>query len=244
MSRARLDQHRALWQRKTSLRLAYRVWFDMLLERVPRGALVVEVGAGPGALGDYARHARPDLRWWATDLTPVPWNDVAADAHALPFASGSVDALVGFDVVHHLAAPAAFLGEASRVLRPGGRLTTVEPWVTALSYPVFRWFHREGCTLGIDPWRPFGDAGKDAFDGDAALPRALVQGWRDRAGGLGFHAPQVRVLNGFAYLLSLGYQGPSLLPPWAAPALMRLDRWLAPAARWLGVRGLLTWERA
>jgi len=52
---------------------------------------------------------------------------VTADATRLPFADGSFDAILIRDVLHHVADIAAVLGEARRVLRPGGKLTLVEP---------------------------------------------------------------------------------------------------------------------
>ncbi len=51
----------------------------------------------------------------------------AADATALPFASSSFDAVLIRDLLHHLPTPSLALAEARRVLRPGGRLTLIEP---------------------------------------------------------------------------------------------------------------------
>jgi SAM-dependent methyltransferase len=45
-----------------------------------------------------------------------------ADAEALPFAEGSFDAIVSNFGVHHFPDPVRALGEARRVLRPGGRI--------------------------------------------------------------------------------------------------------------------------
>jgi SAM-dependent methyltransferase len=240
-----LHEHRQLWARKPALAAVYAVWFDALLEELPTAARVLEVGAGPGFLGEHARRDRPDLRWLASDLVATPWNDVAADALALPLRDASLDRIVGLDVLHHLAAPGDFLRESARVLRPGGQLALVEPWVTPLSFPVYRWLHQEGCSLGLDPWHPFAaGSGKQPFDGDAAVPWRLVRvasttQWR----ALGFEPPALRRLNGFAYLLSLGFRGASLLPLALVPALRGLDRASQPLAALTGMRALLRWER-
>jgi hypothetical protein len=126
-------------------------------------------------------------------------------------------------------------------------VAAVEPWVTPLSFPVYRWLHQEGCRPRLDPWQPFGDAtpdGKDPFQGDAAVVWSLVRKtsqaqWQR----LGFELPRVTVLNGFAYLLTLGFRPGSLLPRRLAPLLIGLDRWTAPLARWTGLRALVVWTR-
>jgi SAM-dependent methyltransferase len=211
---------------------------------VPEGGRALEVGAGPGVLGDYAR-ARAGRRMVSADLVAAPWNDAVADAHRLPFGAASFDAVLALDVVHHLADPAGFFGECARVLRDGGRVAVVEPWITPLSYPIYRWLHQEGCRSGLDPWRPFGSAeDKQPFDGDGGVFHQLVRStpperWR----ALGLCPPRVRLMNGLAYLLSLGYRRLSLLPRPLAPALMALDRWLLPAAPLTALRAVVVWER-
>ncbi len=51
----------------------------------------------------------------------------AADAHCLPFAEGTFDKIVAFEVLHHMERVAEVLSELSRVLKPGGQLFTLEP---------------------------------------------------------------------------------------------------------------------
>jgi SAM-dependent methyltransferase len=246
MTVARLAEHARIWKDKPELRLVYSVWFDALLSEAAPGSRVIEVGAGPGVFADYARGRRADLRWVATDLAPAPWNDVIADAQRLPFRSGSADVVLGVDILHHLAQPRPFFAEAARVLRPKGCLALVEPWVTPLSFPVYRFLHPEDCADPVDPWRPFSAGqGKELFDGNAAVPRALVRETRaEEWGDLGLEAPRTELINGFAYLLSLGFRRRSMLPLAAAPAAMWLDRRLRPLARLAGLRARLVWKRA
>jgi len=245
MSLERLREHRRTWAEKPVLAAVYEPWFAALLGQAPAGARVLEIGAGPGFLREHAARRRPDLRWIATDIIGTPWNDVAADGTRLPFADGAFEAVLCLDLLHHLARPRDFFVETARVLAPGGRLAAVEPWVTPLSYPIYRWTHEEGCDLGIDPWAPFGTGPKEAFEGNGALAWRVVRGGSDAEwAAMGLGSPRVRRLNAFGYLLSLGFRRGSLLPRPLAP----LARWIDGATRALApltaMRALVVWDKA
>jgi ubiquinone/menaquinone biosynthesis C-methylase UbiE len=243
LSRDRLLEHRRLWRRKPELAAVYGAWFAPLLDGIPPGTRVLEVGAGPGFLAEAARARRPELRWTATDLLATPWTDVAADAGRLPLATGGVGAVVGIDVLHHLPKPADFFREAARVLGGIGELRLVEPWITPLGWLVYRFFHQEDCRLRVDPWDPFPGPDKDSFDGNAAIPWLLQRRtpeWEWRR--LGFEPPRRRRLNAFAYLLSLGFREASLLPPGALRPLLAFDRGTGPLSALFGLRALLIWS--
>ncbi len=226
MSLDLLREHRRVFSEKGVLADVYGVWFDRLLEGLPQNARVLEAGAGPGLFAPHARRVRPDLVWVALDLIETAWNDIVADAQILPFRDATFDAVVGVDFVHHLSTPLEFFREVARVLKPGGELRVVEPWVSPFSYPIYRFLHQEGATLGLDPARPFKKGNSKApFDGDAGVTRAIARKV-DRAVwlGAGFSgSPEFSPLNGFAYLLSLGFKAGSLLPRFLVRPMIRLD---------------------
>ncbi|RXK49268.1 class I SAM-dependent methyltransferase [Halorientalis pallida] len=75
---------------------------------VPTG---VVVDAAPGMLAEARDHGVAGVR---------------GDASRLPVGDESVDAVLILDALHHMATPRAVLGEAARVLRPGGVLVCLE----------------------------------------------------------------------------------------------------------------------
>src|SRR5581483_7451274 len=141
-----LATHRRIWEAKPNLRDAYARYHDMLLEACPRDARVLELGCGIGTLAARARE-RGYGRWIASDILATESAHVRCDGTRLPFATASLERIAFVDVLHHLAAPLVFFAEAARVLAPGGEIVAIEPWITPLSYPIYRWIHHEGCDL-------------------------------------------------------------------------------------------------
>src|SRR5215212_7620804 len=105
---ARFADHRRAWASNPALRLLYQRWYGRIKDQLPASGPWVEIGSGPG----FAREFIPALM--LTDVVQAPWHDRQVDAGALPFEPAGLGALVLFDVLHHLPAPARFLAEAQR----------------------------------------------------------------------------------------------------------------------------------
>lgn len=180
------------------LREVYASVFRTLAGLIPDvGGAVVEIGAG-SALG---RTWIPGLI--CTDIVPAGELDAVVDAQQLPFAPGSLRAIVVKDGLHHLPDVAAFLDEAVRCLTPGGAVLMCEPYWGPLARLVYTRLHPEP----YDPARPeWHFTSGSAWDSNQALPWILLR--RDRAR---LHArwPHLRVREiatavGPSYLLSGG----------------------------------------
>jgi len=230
--------HRTTWARKPALRGVYDRWFAALHEACASASPIVELGCGPGFFKD--RH--PDLI--ATDAIANPHADAVVEAAALPFGSGRVGGLVLLDVFHHLPRPLAFLEEAARVLRPGGRVAMIEPWVGLAGRLFYRWIHHEDCDLRVDPAAPWGGDRKGAMEGNAALPYLYFgpHGELDRL-GLPLRIVRREPFAALPWLLSGGFQPGGVLPGSLLPAAERLDRLLSAVPRLTALRCLLVIER-
>lgn len=218
--------YRALWQSKPVLRKIYNDLYGQIAERLRPGR-TLEVGGGSGNLKAFA----PEV--YSSDILPTSWLDVACDAQRLPFASNCMDNIVMMDVLHHIERPVQFLQEATRVLRPGGRILFCEPAITPTSWPVYHWCHPEPVRLSEDPFAAGTlTPGRDPYASNQAIPTLMFMRRKGRANLAsalpGLRLAERRYLSLWAYPLSGGFRRWRLLPNWAPAPLLAVERALLP----------------
>src|SRR4051812_18654936 len=95
----------------------YDEWYGLIRSRIPEGpGGILELGSGAGYFQEFV----PDVI--QSEVFVCRNAHLVADARTLPFADGCLKALVMTDVFHHIPDVRAFLKEAVRCLKPGGRL--------------------------------------------------------------------------------------------------------------------------
>ncbi len=242
------DQHalarlETAWQTKPVLRRIYKEQFyRRLLAHTLPGAPILEIGSGMG----HIREVDPSI--WRSDILPSDGIHAVLDVHELPFAPNTFGSIIGLDVLHHFNTPLHFLKEAARVIRPGGRLVMIEPWITPFSRFVYTYLHQEDCDMQAQPWREdeqFAE-GKLAFDGNPALPYLLIEHGKTQmtAAVPSLRLRSVERFSSLTYLLSMGFKPNSFLPNAAYPLLYGIEEVTRPLWSPLAaLRAMIVWEK-
>jgi SAM-dependent methyltransferase len=199
------------WNRKPLLKILYNDFYRLIAEHLSNlpASQPVELGSG---LGNIKEVIPSCLR---TDLFPNPWIDQVENAYKLSFDDESISDLILTDVFHHLKHPGKALEEFYRVLRKGGRVIMLEPYISLLGLIVYGAIHREpiGLSRKIEWWAPGGWAAED-IDYYAAQGNAtrIFGGNTFRSELKAWQAIKTIRLSALAYAASGGYSGPQLYP--------------------------------
>jgi SAM-dependent methyltransferase len=106
---------------------ASRDAYDKVVTASSNGDLCLSIGGGP-------KRQSPNLT--NLNIGPFPNVDVVADAHVLPYAAVTVDAIYCEAVLEHLQDPATAVQEMFRVLKPGGKVIAITPFMQGFhGYP-------------------------------------------------------------------------------------------------------------
>lgn len=203
---------------KPFLRKIYEEWCRNIAAQFPSHARALELGSGAG----FLKELMPQLI--TSELFSTPGAELVIDARAIAMDEASLDSIVMMDVLHHIPDCSSFFHEASRVVRPGGRIVMIEPWNTTWSRWVYQKLHHEPFRPDVLEWRipitgPLSGA-------NAALPWIIFQ--RDRTLFETRH-PEWRIerihpIMSFAYLFSGGVSLRGLVPGWMYQLVRLLEQ--------------------
>ncbi len=229
-----LAAYECIWNRKVIIRQLYETWYEKIAAELRPGS-IIEVGAGTGNLKRWLKtRGRP---CWTLDILPGKYVDLQADALQMPLAAGSVDNIVMVDALHHFARPLAFLKHAGEVLRPGGRLLLIEPFVSIWGRFVYRYLHHERVDFNFEE----SAASKEAWDGNAAIPALTLARVEREVSNLRIR--HMSYCEFLAYPLSGGFSYRSLLPGPVLLAMHRLEQSRLFQNRTLSLRVIAVLEK-
>lgn len=135
--RTRRDRFLAAARRLLDLQAA-SVWRDLRTELASARGDVLDVGAGAqpyrGLLPTGVRYRAIDSAAVAEDFGYRLPDTEYFEGDRWPVESSSVDLVLATETLEHVPEPAAFLAEARRALRPGGRIVLTVPFAARWHY--------------------------------------------------------------------------------------------------------------
>jgi SAM-dependent methyltransferase len=181
---------------------------------------VVELGSGLGNIREVIPHC---LR---TDLFPNPWIDQIENAYKLSFEDETISDLILTDVFHHLKYPGTALQEWRRVLRKGGRVIMLEPYMSALGLFIYGVPHDEPIAIMKKiEWTAPEDWSPEKIDYYAAQGNAtrVFLGNKFRSKLDGWQTIETMRFSALAYAASGGFSKPQLYPTSMLPWVKKLE---------------------
>jgi SAM-dependent methyltransferase len=220
---ATTDLRRKIISSKPFLKSIYDEWYALLASAVPPGeGGVLELGSGAG----YCEQFIDGLI--TSEVFPCSTAQLVVNAEQMQFPDGSLRAIVFTDVLHHIPDVRRFFAEATRCLRPGGKILMIEPWVTPWSRFIFREFHHEPFLPEAQDWSFASDGPLSGANG--AIPWIVFV--RDHS-QFAAEFPELSIETikpflPFRYLISGGVSMRSLMPGFTHPLWAGFERMLTP----------------
>lgn len=189
---------------------------------------IVELGSG----GGFIKEIMPNVI--TSDILRLPNVNLIFSAQRMPFKERAIDAFLMRDVLHHIGDAEAFLKDADRCLKVGGKIMMIEPSGTIFNQFLYKKFHYE------DFDRRGGWCFKkegNLFSANGALPWVVFCRDRQRFEN---EFPNLKILKiknhtSLRCLLSGGVSMRELAPVWAYTIIKSIEMILSPFNRCLGM---------
>ena len=149
----------------------YLTWLYMKIrEKLNSHQNILEIGAGAGISADFLK----DVEILKTDILSWESNSVLGSINAenLPFKDSEFSNVIAIDVLHHTNSPHSVINESLRVTQLGGRFIIVEPFVSVLSFGIYKLFHHEDTSWRVN-LKYIAEQRYEVFHGDQGISRTL-----------------------------------------------------------------------
>jgi SAM-dependent methyltransferase len=222
--------HKNIIANKVFLKRLYTEWYNKFIQAIPelpRGKMI-ELGSGGGFLKEL------EPRIIATDILPLPSNDLTFSALEMPFENQELSAIFMVDTFHHIPDSRLFLTEADRVLKKDGMIIMIEPANTFWGRFVYKNFHHEPFEPGAGWTIP---ASGPLSGANGALPWIVFQRDFEK---FNTWFPELKLLETnfhtpLMYLLSGGVSFKQLFPDFSYSLFRGTDKFLSSLSRQLSM---------
>ncbi|WP_202406140.1 class I SAM-dependent methyltransferase [Hufsiella ginkgonis] len=127
-------------------------WIRGNLARIPKGARILDAGAGEQQFRKFCGHltyvsqdfAQYDPKEYNSGLQMAAWDygklDIVSDIAAIPEPDHSFDAVMCTEVFEHIVNPREAISEFSRLVKPGGYLLITAPFCSLTHFAPYHYY--------------------------------------------------------------------------------------------------------
>ncbi|MBF0545435.1 MAG: methyltransferase domain-containing protein [Candidatus Riflebacteria bacterium] len=232
------ELRKTIIRNKDFLRQIYLDWYAEIKKNLPKiDGGIVELGSGGGFLSE----SLPELI--TSDVMPLKDLSLIFDARRPPFRNSSLKAIVMLNVLHHIPSVQKFFSSATAILKDGGRIIILEPWLTKTSRWVYKNLHHEPLDEKCIEWElpttgPLSGANE-------ALPWILFHRDRKKFEKLfpEFKIVSINQLMPFSYILSGGVALRSLFPGALYPFIRKIEGYFEKKFKSCGMFAFIILEK-
>ncbi len=211
------------WNEKPLLGMVYRDLFDKMLPFMVDGkdGKTIELGSGIGQIKEILPNCI------TTDMFPNERIDQVESVYDLSFADEELSNVIMLHVFHHLRYPGTALGELYRVIKPGGRVIILEPYISLLGRLVYGPLHHEAIGMkDVIEWDAPMEFSSEDDSYYAAQGNATRIFWKHEIIRAldGWGSVSIKRYSAIPYILSGGYSKPQMYPTWALGIMKGIDK--------------------
>jgi len=225
---------RQIINEKSFLKSIYSEWYSLIMKTFPQSSNVLELGSGAG----FLKTVYPEII--TSEIMYIEGVDIIVDGCMLPFEKNVLNGIVMTDVLHHIPDVEAFLNEALRCLKVGGKIVMVEPWNTRWSKWIYTNFHSEPFIVDSG-WKIPSSGPLSGANG--ALPWIVFerdyQVFQKQFSKLRIN--EIKPLMPISYLISGGVSMRSLIPGWFYKPTRYIEKWFEKSG--VGMFALIELEK-
>lgn len=218
LARLRKNSH------KPAQKYYYKWLYSKIEKELPAKGKILEIGSGYGMSKDFI----DSTNVYRTEyMTNVPLGvQGGVDASNLPFDDESFSSTFAVDAIHHIPNSLMAIKEMLRVTKMGGKVILVEPYVSFMSYPIYRMFHDERTSMNLDFANHKNWVTEAPEDGDQGVMQNILKMINDFRKEIIFDKIQVVYFSPFSFFATGGLSRPLSIPRSFIRALVMLEKYI------------------
>lgn len=209
---------------KPAQKYYYRWLYSKVDQKLPNHGKILEIGAGYGMSEEFIDSKRVYRTEIMKNVPPGVHGGI--DASKLPFENEVFSSTFAVDAIHHVPDSLRAIKEMLRVTEIGGYVILLEPYVSLLSYPIYKLFHGEKTSFKLDITRPKTWVTEAPEDGNQGVMQNLLKIITKQDQGIAFKSIQVTYLSPLSFFATGGLSRPIPIAKSVIRAIVKLEKYI------------------